>query len=322
MKTITNNHDLHGAQPFVGIDNVDNKDSKLQKAIPCYKNITTSVKLKGRDIKVHGFNTGTVAVKSAFLKKSGPGLMSKINILFDSTFTQYLPIWVWLIEHPEGLILIDTGENQAITNIGRYLAGENRFQRYAFENAAKFSIQKEDQINFQLNRMNIELEDIKLVVLTHLHLDHTDGLVFFRKSEIIVGAKEYKHPSSNMPSTYPKWFHPNKVAYGKNRIEYFDAAYPVTSGGDLLYIPTPGHTYGHSSLIFRTDDFDILFAGDTSYQQRQILDNEIAGVNLDFKSTAKTYKNILQYAENRRTIYLPTHDPESGYRLSNKSFLL
>ena len=291
-------------------------------AIPAYQNITTTVKLKGKEVKIHGLNTGTVAIKTAFRTKKGDGQLAKLNILLDKHFTNYLPIWVWVIEHPEGLIMVDTGENSDINNIDKYLANESWVHRFPFKHAAKFGITQQDEINHQFDKINLKIDDVKLIALTHLHLDHTDGLRFFAKPEIIVGEYEFKHPNSNMPSTYPAWFKPNTVTYKQDRIEVFNQAYPITAAADLLYIPTPGHTLGHSSVVFKTDEFDIIFAGDTSYNQGQVLRNELAGVNADFGRTKQTYQKLLAYAQQRKTIYLPTHDEESGSRLKNKIFLL
>ncbi|MBP6385155.1 MAG: N-acyl homoserine lactonase family protein [Pseudarcicella sp.] len=287
-----------------------------------YQNITTTVKLKGQSVKIHALCTGTVAVKTNFRSKKGAGELAKLNILLDKHYTEYLPIWVWAIEHPEGLIVIDTGENAAIQDLDKYLAKESGFLRYQFKHACKFNIAPQDELNHQFEKVNLKLDDVKLVVLTHMHLDHTDGLKFFPKQEIIVGDIECKNPNNHMPSTFPSWFKPNKVAYLPNRIEVFNEAYPITSSEDLLYIPTPGHTIGHSSIVLKTDDFDIIFAGDSSYNQEQVLKGELAGVNADYKKTKQTYTNLLHYATQRKTIYLPTHDENAGNRLANKEFLV
>jgi N-acyl homoserine lactone hydrolase len=291
-------------------------------AFPVYENTITTVKLKGKEIKVHALCTGTVAVKSVFQTKKGWGELAKINILFDGRYTRYLPIWVWVIEHPEGLIVIDTGEISAISNLDKYLEKETWFMRWFFKHSAKFGINDKDELDRQFNKVNLKLDDVNLVVLTHLHLDHTDGLKFFPKQEIIVGEQEYKHPNGNMATTYPTWFKPKTVSYKQNRIDIFNEAYPITAAEDLLYIPTPGHTRGHSSVVLKTDDFDIIFAGDTSYNQQQVLTGELAGINEDYKKSAQTYKNLLSYAANYNTIYLPSHDEESAIRLSNRNFLI
>ncbi len=287
-----------------------------------YQNITITVKLNGKDVKVHGLCTGSVAVKKNFKTKNGPGGLSKLNILLGSQYTDYLPIWVWVIEHPEGLILVDTGENAESKNIDKFLAQESGFMRYQMKHACKVNIDTKDELNYQFNKVNLKLEDVKLVVLTHLHLDHTDGLKFFPNQEIIVGKYEYNHQNNSMPSTFPSWFKPKMVDYQENKIDVFNQAYPITKTEDLLYIPTPGHTLGHSSVVFKTDDFDIIFAGDASYDQNQVLKGELAGANADYNLTKQTYKNLLEYAIIRKTIYLPTHDEKAGQRLENKEFLV
>lgn len=286
-----------------------------------YQNVTTTVKLKGKDVKIHALCTGTVAVKTNFRTKKGVGELAKLNILLDKHYTEYLPIWVWVIEHPEGLMVIDTGENAEIKNLDKYLAKESGFIRYQFRHACKFNIEPKDELNYQFEKVNLNLADVKLVALTHMHLDHTDGLKFFPRQEIIVGDFEFNHPNNNMPSTFPSWFKPNKVKYQQDRIDVFNEAYPITTSQDLLYIPTPGHTLGHSSIVFKTDDFDIIFAGDSSYNQGQVINGELAGVNADYKKTKQTYDNLLAYANKRQTIYLPTHDEYAGQRLANKEFL-
>jgi len=287
-----------------------------------YQQVTTTVKLRGEEVKVHALCTGTVAVKRNFRAKNGIGELAKINILLDKHYTEYMPIWVWVIEHPDGLMIVDTGEISAIGNQNKYLAAESRFMRYFFKHGAKFQVNESDELDRQLASIHLKAEDVKLVVLTHLHLDHTDGLKFFPGAEIMVGDHEFKHPNGNMPTTYPSWFKPNPVLYKKNKADIFGEAFPISSTDDLLYIPTPGHTAGHSSVIFKTDDFDIIFAGDISYNQEQVLEGELAGINADYSKSKQTYKNMMDYASLHKTVYLPTHDGNAGNRLRNKSYLV
>lgn len=289
---------------------------------PIYENVTTTVKLKRNDVKIHGLCVGTVAVKTTFKTKKGEGFFSKINILLANYYTEYMPIWVWVIEHPEGIIVIDTGENAESMTVDTYLSRESWYARYQFKNACNVKIQRQHEIDRQLEKINIKIDDVKLIVLTHMHLDHIDGLRNFPKQEIMVGDIEFTHPDNVFKSILPAWFKPNRLMYKPGKIEIFDAAFPVTRAEDLLYIPTPGHTLGHSSLVFKTDDFDIIFAGDASYDQAQVLSGELPGANTDYKKTAETYQKILSYASSHKMIYLPTHDANAGKRLVNKSFLI
>ena len=61
-------------------------------------------------MKVHAIQTGLISVKENFLNQKGQGLLSKLNIVFGNSYADFMPIWVWVIEHPEGVIVIDTGD--------------------------------------------------------------------------------------------------------------------------------------------------------------------------------------------------------------------
>src|SRR5476651_1938801 len=110
-----------------------------------YQNVSTTVKLNGRTIKIHALCTGMVAVKTAVRKRTGAGPLSKINILLGDNYTEYMPIWVWVIEHPEGIIAIDTGEIINAKDRKTYLANESAYSRYIAQRTSKFVIGQEDE---------------------------------------------------------------------------------------------------------------------------------------------------------------------------------
>lgn len=275
-------------------------------------------KLRGEDIKVHGIQTGSVAVKKNFRTKKGRGLFSKINILIGQEYTEYLPIWVWVVEHPEGVIVIDTGEIEAAMHAEFYagVSRESKFNLFAL--GIRLSVTHTDELGSQLSRLNIGTTKVSKVVLTHLHGDHTDGLRFFKNREIIVNELEYKHPYGSLPSTYPKWFNPTLVNYQKNRVDTFELAFPLTKSEDMFLVSTPGHTRYHSSVLLKTDDVDLLFAGDVTYTSQQLQSFELAGAHQDYALSLKTFQNILTHAAKHPLIYLPTHDEHAADRMVGK----
>jgi N-acyl homoserine lactone hydrolase len=275
----------------------------------------------GKEIKVHAIQTGSISVKENFLDRKGRGFMSKLNIVMGSTYAAFMPIWVWVIEHPEGIIVVDTGDVEAsrYTDFYKNESIGTRLTLKAMSNVRK--ITREDELDAQLLMLGIKPQQVSKVVLTHLHGDHTDGLRFFPENEIIVKEAEWKKPYGNLPTTYPHWFRPTLVTFLKDRVDFFDVAHPLTMAEDLFLVPTPGHTYHHSSVLLKTDSEHILFAGDVSYKHQQILDNRFAGSNVDFARSQTTYKTILRYAGRYPLIYLPSHDENSATRLIGKECL-
>jgi N-acyl homoserine lactone hydrolase len=284
--------------------------------------IRTAVYLiNGHEIKVHAVQTGMISVKENFLNQKGTGFLSKLNIVLGKAYADFMPIWVWVIEHPEGIIVIDTGDIPE-SGYPDFYKNESRGTRLSLRAMSnRRMIHPEDALNLQLIRLGIRPEQVSLVVLTHLHGDHTDGLKFFPANEIIVYEAEYKKPYGNLPSTYPTWFKPTLVNFSKDRVDIFDSAYALTKSEDLLLIPTPGHTHHHCSVLLKTDQEHILFAGDASYKHRQLLDNVFGGANIDFVQTQKTYDHILDYSKKYPLIYLPSHDENSANRLTGKEYI-
>ena len=72
--------------------------------------------ITGQPLKIHLVSTGGVVVKTRFRQANTTGLLSKISFILDRRYTDWLPIWVMIIEHPEGIFVIDTGENSDISN--------------------------------------------------------------------------------------------------------------------------------------------------------------------------------------------------------------
>src|SRR5574337_1660277 len=206
----------------------------------------TSKEVKFRDGfgKIHAITTGTVSVKKSFKHAKGGSMLSKINFMMDKEYTEPLPIWVWVIEHPEGLFLVDTGENSNVTDEG-YFKREGVVLNWINSTQFKFQVVQSDEIGSQLSTLNILPDMIGTVVLTHLHLDHVDGLKYFENSKILVNEYEWRNPSFALPSLYPDWFAPTLVNLQDKKDSPFIKSFSLTEANDLLFVATPGHTKGH-----------------------------------------------------------------------------
>lgn len=300
---------------------IEGTPSDASRDLSKMKTQTSLVRCKGQEVKIHAIQTGSVAVKRSHLTDRTLHFLTPLKISLDKHFTEFMPIWVWVIEHPEGIIVIDTGENAEVMDPEYFLPAGKLVASYSKRNL-KFHVRKENEIGFQLAQLGIKNEWIKNVVLTHLHLDHTDGLKDFRGVEIILSADEWKNPTGHFPELVPDGFNPRTIHYKKDFVEVFDQAYPITEAGDMLLVPTPGHTRHHASVLFKTDDFDILFAGDVSYHQQQLLEGDLPGINVDYRKSRKSFQNIISYAKEHHLIYLPSHDKEAAQRLREKQFLI
>jgi len=274
---------------------------------------TIELTAKGYPVKIHLVSTGGVSVKTKFRETKSTGLLAMLDFILDKKFTEWMPIWVMVIEHPEGIFVIDTGENANVNNPG-YFKSSGIIANWFDTTQFKFKVEQKEEIGPQLNELNIPVEKIKAVVLSHLHLDHADGLKYFPNTEIIVNRKEWEKPFGDLPKLYPAWFKPTLIELNE-AYDVFEHAQYLTQAKDLLLIETPGHTYHHCSVLFKTDEYCIFFAADICYSQQQLLENKYSGTNASHKQAKDTYERVRKFAQKNKTIFIPSHDNEATTRL-------
>ncbi len=270
-------------------------------------------------MKIHAIQTGTVAIRPNQQHGKGKGYDRLFNTLTDRRWTESLPIYAWAIEHPEGVIVVDTGETARTSEPGYFTPWHPYFKHI------RASVSSRQEIGPQLEALGILPNDVRWVVLTHLHTDHAGGLYHFPKSEIVIHRRAYQlakgftgQARGFLPQHFPAWLSPTLIDLAPRQWGPFPASLSLTRNEDVLIVPTSGHTEAHISVVLRDNGLTYFFAGDTSYTQQLMLDQQIDGVSLDPQSLRRTLQRIRRLAEQTPLVYLPSHDPESAKRLAIK----
>ena len=278
--------------------------------------ISKEVETQNGTIKIHGIQTGKLAIKKSALSSKHPGIWSTLLSFRDKKFGAWLPIWSWVIEHPEGIYLIDTGLSTEVHQ-PNYFKNLDIVSRYYFEKQMKFQISKEEEINRQLKKIGIAADSISKIVLTHLHIDHTGGLKYFPNTPIVVNEREWQTKDGSFPALFPPDIKIDKIKL-VDKFENFGHSSFLTVAKDLVMVATPGHTRGHTSVILKVDENKlIIFGGDVAYSQERLIKTVFSATVQSYKESVESCVRILDLAKKKSVIFLPSHDYENEERLMN-----
>ena len=177
-------------------------------------------------------------------------------------------------------ILVDSGASAAAKSLPRW--------HPYFRNAVRFDIEPDEEAGPQLRAIGIGPNDVRRVVLTHLHIDHDGGLEAFPTSEILVSPGELARASGiagrlrgYLPQRWPKHFDPKPLVLDGGPYGPFPRSKRLTADGAIVAVATPGHTPDHLSVIVEDGDKAVFIAGDASYSEATMLQGAIDGVSED-----------------------------------------
>lgn len=272
-------------------------------------------------VNIHAISTGYVKITRNWQVGRGPDRLRLLYTLLDTHFTDWLPIYVWVIEHPEGLIVIDTG----IPESANALTLRPPFMPLV-QRAAPFKIESaQEEVGPQLQHLGLSAADVRWVIQTHLHQDHDGGLQYFPTAEILISRDEWNAArgfkgqlAGYLNWRWPKWLSPTLIDFEPDREGPFRGRYTLTRAGDIHLVSTPGHSRGHLSVMLDEGERVIFFAGDTAYTQGLLLADKVDGVAPDPAAEHDSHRRILKLAAQRPMVYLPSHDPELAMRLTER----
>lgn len=262
-------------------------------------------------INIHVLHTGLVRVDRALPFHGLYRNPLAFTGLFRSAKNQVtLPVSSYLIEHPKGLVLIDTGWNTTIRQSNWRELGVQMQINTGYLPAGW-------AINERLATLGYRPSDLDVVLMSHLHCDHASGLPLVKDAKRILVSQREWQVANHTPLVYlPHEWHDVPIQtynYQSTNIGPFHQAYDVFGDGSLLQVATPGHASGMSATLIRgANDQYILLAADVGYSQKSWEAMLTPGICTDRKAAITSLGWVREMAHDSRCLAaLANHDPNT-----------
>jgi N-acyl homoserine lactone hydrolase len=247
-------------------------------------------------------------------------------LLASRTWTEPRPINAYVIEHRDGLVLFDTGQDRAsVTDPGYFPDG---LAGVLYGRLARFDIAAQQTLTAGLDRLGYAVSDVKTAVISHLHQDHIGGLAELSDADIIVSQAEWDTLSSPLPELRGLMrrhidlpgLHWDRITPGPSSdpgLTPFHSGHDLFGDGSLVVLPTPGHTPGSISLLVRRPSLPpLMMVGDVGYDAHVLEAGHVPVVgNRRHLRQATAMVNELRQRYPDLAV-LPAHDPGAADRLA------
>jgi glyoxylase-like metal-dependent hydrolase (beta-lactamase superfamily II) len=211
-----------------------------------------------------------------------------------------------LVEHPSGLVLIDTGagnkEDQKFLDI------------YGIENVGAGG---RTSLEDGLAQLGVSPADVSIVINTHLHFDHAGGNTYrdekgeiriaFPNARYIVKRGEYDYATHPNERTSASYFERNFEPIVKSRkFEFVIREKEIVRG--IRVVPTPGHTPFHQSVLIESGGERAFYLADMCPTSAHIPLPWIMGYDVEPLVTLETKRRIFRQAVDENWLLIFEHD--------------
>jgi N-acyl homoserine lactone hydrolase len=269
----------------------------------------------GATVKMHPLVSGYVLGPLEIMAMTGGTVKALRSMRSSRDEWLRFPVPAILLDHPGvGPILVDTGFHASVAVDPKQNLGPVIGRLYTIE------MEPEQAIAAQVRKLGVEPRDVNVVIMTHLHMDHSSAISDFTNATYVLGQGEWAAFESRFPTLHgyirkhvEHAVEYREVMYDRQSVDSystFGRSYDLFGDGSVRLVYTPGHSKGHQALIVRLKDREVLIAGDAMYFV-DTLDHERRGLFVDDEHNwRRSLREIQLYRrENPDAMIIPSHDP-------------
>jgi len=211
-----------------------------------------------------------------------------------------VPVPCYLIDHPNGKVLFDSGLHPGLVTdpVGR-LGALGQF--FDVELTAR------EVVGARLAAVGVDPADVRFLVNSHLHFDHVGGNVEIPNARIVVQRPEWE--AGHEPRLARRNSYDARDYDTGHDVLQISGEHDLFGDGRVVCKPTYGHTPGHQSLLVRLDSGPILLAGDACYLRRSLDQMHLPAVLHDADGARASLRRLYMLRRGGTRIFFG-HDPE------------
>lgn len=198
----------------------------------------------------------------------------------DITF----PVCCWVISHPKGTVLFDTGLHNELKSDKSRLG----------QTADVFAVDIADgkDLVALLAEKQFYADKIDFIVLSHLHFDHCGGTALIPNAKILIQEKEWQSGSDEKMIELGV-YNPNDFNLG-HTVQQVNGEFDIFGDGSVVCLPTPGHTAGHQSLRIELASGPVVLTSDCVYWQQMLEDMSFPPFGFDQEQQKRSMLNLIK----------------------------
>ena len=239
------------------------------------------------EIKLYAFDGGTVMANNLNLFAQGDTYKGESKELSDAFF---------VIEHPKGTLLWDTGLPEMLVGNEPYTTPDGGF-----------TISRKDSTLQQLKAIGLDSSDIEMIAFSHIHFDHTGGANHFSNAQWLLQKTEDNFINSDTIEGN-SFYAPESFSKLKDK-KILEGDHDVFGDGTVVIKYYPGHTAGHQALYLNLpNEGPIMLSGDIYHFDKNRENAIVPQFNHDIAESEKSIKAFEAFVKEKNARVYIQHD--------------
>ncbi|GAB3582857.1 N-acyl homoserine lactonase family protein [Amycolatopsis endophytica] len=220
-----------------------------------------------------------------------------------------VPSLMFLIEHPKGRVLFDTGLDPALATDPHGYWGD-------MADLVRPEVEAGQDIVSHLGRLGLTPDDVDYVVLSCLFRDHAGGLKYLPRATVIVQGVELQQAhwtSAWLRATYNNPYEPNDIVRMREReyVELYGEDWDLFGDGRVVALSSPCHTRGEQALVVRLPETGTVLMPAGVIPTKENFDTDVMTGRLlvDPPEAYRSARRLKKLAADEDALVLFHHDP-------------